>query len=82
MTLPLSAVASMYRHAERQLTDTRRKFNRLARIEKALKAGKEAPDDGGELFTPHRLEEARNQMNRADAEFKKARERLNAADKK
>jgi sRNA-binding protein len=82
MTLTLSAVASMYRHAERQLTETRRRFNRLARIEKALKAGKEALDDGGELFTPHRLEEARNQMNRADAEFKKARERLNAVDKK
>lgn len=82
MTLTLSAVASMYRHAERQLTETRRRFNRLARIEKALKAGKEAPDDGGELFTPHRLEEARNQMNRADAEFMKARERLNAMDKK
>jgi len=82
MTLSLSAVASMYRHTEKQLTDTRRRFNRLARIEKALKAGREAPEDGGELFTPKRLEEARNQMNRADAEFKKARERLNAMDKK
>ena len=82
MTLSLSAVASMYRHTEKQLTDTRRRFNRLARIEKALKAGRDTPLDGGEHFTPARLEEARNQMNRADTEFKKARERLNATDKK